>query len=110
MVFRIPTQLESFPSSNGRSAPHRRPWRDNFIVTGLHPSDRDRADYIQVSAVETDGDKSQLWPTRVDVRPVRLSPQFHETGLASFRTLSKTSSENSEVGTGMKLLDEQFNS
>ncbi|KAH6890147.1 hypothetical protein BKA70DRAFT_394775 [Coprinopsis sp. MPI-PUGE-AT-0042] len=124
MVFRIPTQLDSFSSSNGQSVPRRsRPWRGSFLVPGLHPSDRGRADYIQVSAVETDGDnRSQLWPQEFTVQnlhrpllqqvmhyvqqyapptcnflPERLNPEYHETNRANFRALSRALSENNEV-------------
>lgn len=32
------------------------PWRGNFVVSGLRPSDRESSTEVTVSAVEIDGD------------------------------------------------------
>ncbi|KAG2008087.1 hypothetical protein CC2G_013556 [Coprinopsis cinerea AmutBmut pab1-1] len=131
MVFRIPTQFDSFvasPSHPGQPAAlqrsPQRPWRGRLIVTGLRNSNRSATDYIQVSAVETDGDnRVELWPRdfvvqRLPNRPIlrqmiqyvqqyaqptcnflpeRLNPDFHEANRANFRTLSRQMNENHEV-------------
>ncbi|TFK17386.1 hypothetical protein FA15DRAFT_331573 [Coprinopsis marcescibilis] len=76
MVFRIPSQFDSFvasPSHAAQPALHRavRPWRGALIVPGLRNSNREARDYIHVSAVETDGEnRIELWPREFHV--VRL--------------------------------------
>jgi hypothetical protein len=77
MAFRLPTHVGSYipppseqiragstpaPASppSGRPAPGEgpgtQPWRGNFVVSGLRPSDRAGNIEITVSAVEIDGD------------------------------------------------------
>lgn len=61
MVFRLPTQLESFVPPPANQEPNvadavLTPWRGQFLVSGTRASDRGSNVQIRVTGVETDGD------------------------------------------------------
>lgn len=68
MVFLVPSHFDSFvpaPSSPGQRVlgdSPTRPWNGDLVVTGLRPSDRTLSERIQVTAIETDGEKLESWP------------------------------------------------
>ncbi|KAJ3739082.1 hypothetical protein DFH05DRAFT_1530753 [Lentinula detonsa] len=73
MVFRLPSQLESFVPAPASQAPNTAdavytPWRGQFLVSGTRASDIGSNVNIRVTGVETDGDtshrQSHLWPSR----------------------------------------------
>ncbi|PPR01969.1 hypothetical protein CVT26_008751 [Gymnopilus dilepis] len=64
MVFRLPTQLETLVPPPAVQHPQPPPWRGSIVVTGVRNSDRSSSQEIFVTAVETDGEKAQQWPSR----------------------------------------------
>ncbi|KAG7085769.1 hypothetical protein E1B28_003310 [Marasmius oreades] len=74
MVYRVPTQLESFVPPPASQPPNPvisggpvQPWRGSFIVSGMRASDVGNNQEIKINAVESDGltppRYSELWPT-----------------------------------------------
>lgn len=57
MVFRIPSQLETFVPPPFTQRTHPAPWRGQLLVSGMRSSDRGSNQELHVTAVETDGDK-----------------------------------------------------
>ncbi|KAK1230585.1 hypothetical protein PQX77_006322 [Marasmius sp. AFHP31] len=69
MVYRVPTQLESFVPPPGShisrptTAPAIQPWRGRFIVSGMRASDVGSNQEIKITALEADGvTYCELWP------------------------------------------------
>lgn len=58
MVFRLPTQLESFIPPPAIQAPNAAvgPWKGQFLVSGTRASDVASNVQIRVTGVETDGE------------------------------------------------------
>ncbi|KAF9458223.1 hypothetical protein BDZ94DRAFT_1271124 [Collybia nuda] len=65
MVFRLPTHLDSFIPPPSQQGPEQRPWRGALTVSGMRTSDKGSSQTIRVTAVETDGDKTDLWPSHL---------------------------------------------
>ncbi|RXW20554.1 hypothetical protein EST38_g5300 [Candolleomyces aberdarensis] len=72
MVFRVPSQFDSFipptrgPTPQASGDRPTRPWNGSLVVTGLRPSDRTISEKIHVSAVETDGEnRVESWPAEM---------------------------------------------
>ncbi|KJA21428.1 hypothetical protein HYPSUDRAFT_42078 [Hypholoma sublateritium FD-334 SS-4] len=85
MVFRLPSQLETLvpPPYDQRTQPP--PWRGSIVVSGMRSSDRGSNQQIQVTAVETDGEKAQQWPSAFYATVLHDQPVLGE-----FRAWMKT--------------------
>ena len=57
MVYRLPTQLESFVPPPSEQLQLQRPWRGTFVVNIANSAGNGASQEVRVTAAETDGEK-----------------------------------------------------